>query len=165
MNCIEPISYSLRVPVEPAQAFGFFVDEIARWWPRDNTFAGVQGDQSLVETIAIEPHVGGNWFEQQRNGRRLSWGDVRVCDPPHRLVLGWQITPRGLPEPDHRKASTVELNFRQEASEKTIVHLQHRDLERHGDDSGRAWRTAMASDEGWKKLLECYAERLTESKR
>jgi uncharacterized protein YndB with AHSA1/START domain len=81
---------------------------------------------------------------------------VRVWDPPRRLVLTWQITPEGLPEPDSSKASEVEVRFVDEGLATTRVELEHREFARHGEDGGAIWRAGMDSTEGWTKFLDRY---------
>lgn len=107
------------------------------------------------ETV-VEPREGGRWFERTTDGVETDWGRVLAWDPPHRLVLTWQITHEGLPEPDSNKASEVEVRFVGEGPATTRVELKHREFARHGDECGAIWRAGMDSTEGWTKFLDRY---------
>ena len=77
-------------------------------------------------------------------------------EPPSRLVLAWQISPRREPEPNPERASTIELRFDAEGEELTRVTLEHRDFDRHGEGAGE-YRAALASEQGWPYILGRYA--------
>jgi hypothetical protein len=49
---------------------------------------------------------------------------VLVWDPPDRLVITWQISPRREPEPNPAKASEVEVRFGAEGDGRTSVRLE-----------------------------------------
>jgi uncharacterized protein YndB with AHSA1/START domain len=147
---------TVTVPVPVEHAFAVFADGMGSWWPRENTFARVFGKADAFETVVVEPKEGGRWFERTTDGVEADWGRVRVWDPPRRLVLTWQITPEGLPEPDSSKASEVEVRFVDEGLATTRVELEHREFARHGEDGGAIWRAGMDSTEGWTKFLDRY---------
>jgi uncharacterized protein YndB with AHSA1/START domain len=144
---------SVNAPVD--RAFAVFTEQIGRWWPAANTFSG-----EMFETVALEPRAGGRWFERATNGREVAWGRVLAWEPPHRIVLTWQIGPDGLPEPDPDKASEVEVRFTPDGSERTRVDIIHSSFERHGNEGGAIWRAAMASEQGWSYFLRLYANSL-----
>lgn len=77
-------------------------------------------------------------------------------EPPHRLLLSWQITPYFAPEPDPAKASEIEIRFSAETEQRTHVVLEHRALERHGDD-WQMLRDAVDAPDGWPDDLERFA--------
>ena len=104
----------------------------------------------------IEPRVGGHCIEHGPNGFRLDWGTVLTWQPPERLSMLWQIGPQRVPEPNPASASTLEVNFVPKPSSKTLVQVEHRGFEKHGE-AGEAYRDAMASKYGWQFVLARYA--------
>ncbi len=141
---------TVSAPIE--RAFAVFTEEMGRWWPAANTFA-----KDRFETVQIEPRTGDRWFERASNGSETAWGRVLDWQPPHSLVLTWQITQDGQPEPDPRKASEVDVRFAAETPERTRVAVTHRAFERHGEAAAETWRAAMASPPGWDQFLRLYA--------
>lgn len=140
---------TVECPLE--EAFARFVDDLARWWPREYTWSG-----DVLEKIGIEPREGGMCFEVGPHGFRCDWGRVLAFEPPHRLELSWQIGPNREPVPDEQAASTVELRFAPEGDQATRVEFEHRGFERHGE-SADAYREALASEQGWPYILGRYA--------
>jgi hypothetical protein len=142
---------SISLPIE--RAFAFFTQDMSRWWPKANTFA-----KDNFEVVKIEPHEGGRWYERDQDGSETDWGHVAGWNPPHQIILTWQISPQGLPETDPTKASEVEVRFFAESGSKTRVEIEHRHFERHGEEAGNIWYTAMDSqDGGWPYFLDLYA--------
>ena len=146
---VEPIRLSQQLPVPPADAFATFTERMAAWWPPDATWS-----REALESIGIEPRVGGFCFERGPHGLRLDWGRVTTWEPPHRLVFSWQIGPHRTPEPNPAHASEVEVRFDDDGGASRMT-LQHRGFERHGADAA-AYRDAMASDAGWPHLLDRF---------
>lgn len=149
------IRHTVTVPIPLERAFERFTEGIGSWWPVENTFS-----KESFETVIIEQNEGGRWYERDNDGRETPWGRVVAWEPPHRIVLTWQITPQGLPEPDPNKASEFEVRFApksQSTQPTTRVEIDHRAFERHGNEGGAIWREAMDSEEGWPKFLGRYA--------
>jgi uncharacterized protein YndB with AHSA1/START domain len=154
----QTVRRTIRLRVSPDRAFAVFTQEMGRWWPIENTFANVALRQpAAFRTVVVEPSSGGRWFERTTDGDEIDWGRVIAYEPPHRLVLTWQITPIGQPEPDASKASQVEIRFMPVETAVTDVHLEHRDFERHGPEGASIWRQAMESRDGWDKFLDRFA--------
>jgi uncharacterized protein YndB with AHSA1/START domain len=84
-----------------------------------------------------------------RLGRVLAW------EPPHRLVLRWDITAQWQPDPEI--ANEVEIRFIPEGPEVTRVELEHRRIERYGDKA-ETMRTAFDSPGGWSGILAEFAQ-------
>jgi uncharacterized protein YndB with AHSA1/START domain len=147
---VEPIRISHRLPVPPEDAFATFTDRIAAWWPHDATWSG-----EALESIGIEPRIGGFCFERGPHGLRLDWGRVMAWEPPHRLAFSWQIGSDRTPAPNPAHASEVEVRFEPESAATTRVTLEHRGFERHAGDPA-AYRDAMASASGWPLILERF---------
>ena len=149
----EPIRQVVTVPVPVERAFAAFTD-LASWWPREYTWAA-----DTLEDIGLEPRQGGHCYERGPYGFTCHWGRVLTWEPPARLELAWQIAPDRVPEPNPANASEVELRFSPDDPSGTRVELEHRAFDRHGD-AGGAYRNAMASPQGWPRLLDRYAASL-----
>jgi uncharacterized protein YndB with AHSA1/START domain len=126
-----------------------FTAGFARWWPATHSIGAVP----LSEAV-IEPRVGGRWFERGTDGSECDWGRVLVWEPPHRVVLGWQIDANFKFDPD--VTTEVEVRFVADGDRSTRVELEHRHLERLGPQ-GEILRQKVSSPQGWGKLLELYA--------
>lgn len=144
---IAPIRRTVHTKAPPTKAFGIFAGQIGRWWPKGN---GV-GAQPLVEVV-IEPGVGGRWFERDAEGRETQWGCVLAWDPPERLILGWQLNREKWFDPD--LITEVELTFSAAPDGGTDVSLEHRNLERFGQDAVQ-WLSSIGG--GWTQKLGEYA--------
>ncbi|HZZ33193.1 MAG TPA: SRPBCC family protein [Phenylobacterium sp.] len=144
---IAPIRHATHTKAPPAKAFEIFTGQIGRWWPRGN---GV-GAQPLVEVV-LEPGVGGRWFERDAAGHETQWGRVLDWDPPGRLVLAWQLNREKRFDPD--LVTEVELTFTTAADGGTNVALEHRKLERFGQDSVQ-WLASIGG--GWSQKLGEFA--------
>jgi len=149
-----PIVRTITVAVAVERAFDCFVEELGRWWPGAYTWSG-----DVLEKIAIEARPGGHCFEIGPNGFRCDWGTVQVLEAPERIIFSWQINYDRTPQPDPRKAGSVEVRFapQDEDQDLTQVTLTHRDFERCGADA-QAYRAALDSLEGWTFILEQYKE-------
>lgn len=147
----ELLVLSQHVDLEPERAFVVFVDEIDRWWPRDYTWG-----QDKVEKVAIDARFGGLCTEKTGDGASATWGTVLSLSRPSHIVFAWQIKPNREPEPDEATASRVDVRFQPAEGGGTDVLLVHRDFPRHGE-GWEAYKTRMASKEGWPRLIALYA--------
>jgi uncharacterized protein YndB with AHSA1/START domain len=145
----DPVRHEVTVPVTVADAFDVFTAELVRWWPREFTWS----QDGLVD-IRIDPEQDGACYEIGPHGFRCDWGRVLQWDPPHRVVISWQITPDRVPEPDPSRASEVEVSFESVNSRPSRVVLEHRAFERHGRGAPE-YRAGM--ERGWAYLLDRYA--------
>ena len=137
-------------------AFHAFTRELGAWWPGAYTFSG-----EAFATAEVEPRAGGRWYERDASGSELAWGEVRAWEPPSRLVLSWRVAADRTQEPPER-ASEVEVRFLAEEEGRTRVVLTHRDFARHGGGA-ETMRTGMASEQGWRLLLDRFAAYLHEA--
>jgi uncharacterized protein YndB with AHSA1/START domain len=145
---IAPIVKSVVVPLSADRAFELFTRDIGRWWkPGANIAKGDFAD------IVIERQAGGRWFEVNAQGVETQWGKVIAFDPPHRLLLGWQLTAEFKFDPDF--STEVEVRFEPQASGETQVTLEHRQLERFGD---AAPKVAASVTDGWGTMVARYAD-------
>jgi len=131
-------------------AFDVFVEQ--SWWPvATHHLAEPAGTR-----VVLEPFVGGRWYEVSADGHETDWGTVLAWQPPHRLLLTWQIAPGWTYEPDPAKASEIEVRFTAEDPERTRVTLAHRHLERYGEHAERM-RQVLERPTGAVEPLRYYA--------
>jgi uncharacterized protein YndB with AHSA1/START domain len=148
---IAPVRKTITVAASPERAFEVFTAEFDTWWPRTHHIGTAPMKKAIVEGRA-----GGRCYAEQVDGTECDWGSVLVWEPPHRLVIAWQIDGRWQYEPDLAKASEVEVRFTREADGSTRVDLEHRQFDRHGGD-GAAIRAAVDAAGGWGGLLALFA--------
>jgi uncharacterized protein YndB with AHSA1/START domain len=141
-------SITVDAPIE--RAFSVFTDGIGIWWPPEHHI--LQGE--LAEMV-FEPYVGGHVYDRAADGRECRWARVLAYDPPTRVVISWDINLEWQIETDHQKTSEVEVRFTAEDPERTLVELEHRNIDRHGDGWERM-RDAVGSPDGWS--LQGFAE-------
>jgi uncharacterized protein YndB with AHSA1/START domain len=134
-------SVTVAVPVE--RAFHVFTEGIATWWPL-RTHAV---DTERSDTVVMEGRVGGRLFERTPAGEEHLWGTVTAWEPPHRIVYSWH------PGRGEESAQEVEVRFSPE-DEGTRVDVRHWGWEKLGD---RMTETVASYDEGWDKVIACYA--------
>ncbi|PRH88753.1 ATPase [Labrys okinawensis] len=143
-------SIVVEAPIE--RAFKVFTEQFGRFKPREHNLLGID----IAETV-FEPRVGGNIYDRGIDGSECRWARVLAYEPPHRVLLSWDISPRWQIETDPEKTSEWEVQFIAETASRTRVELEHRKLERHG----QGWegeRDAVASDQGWPLYLRRFAE-------
>lgn len=140
----------VAAPLE--RAFQVFTQEFDRIKPREHNMLGVD----IAETV-FEARVGGSVYDRGVDGSECRWARVLVFEPPHRIVISWDISPRWQVETDVTKTSEVEVRFIAETPERTRVELEHRNLDRHGP-GWEGVRDGVADDGGWRLYLMRYAE-------
>jgi uncharacterized protein YndB with AHSA1/START domain len=145
-----PVRKSIRVNANAARAFDAFANNITRWWPPSHTILKAP----LKETI-IEPFAKGRWYQVGEDGSECDTGYVMAWEPPHRLLLAWQLNPDWQFDPN--LITEVEVKFIAEGECATRVELEHRHLERMGAKAETA-RTAIDSPNGWSAILEAYRQ-------
>ena len=135
-------------PLTPV--FEVFTRELADWWPQEYTFS----DQRLAGA-SIEHLEGGAWFEVDVDGNRTDWGQVRVWEPPDRLVVSWRVGSQRTQE-DPENASEVEVQFESLGASVTQVRVEHRDFEKHGAGAKELF-DGMSSEQGWRRILADFS--------
>jgi uncharacterized protein YndB with AHSA1/START domain len=148
---IAPVVRSITVSVPVERAFHVFTDSFTTWWPVEYHI----GEADFVEAV-LEPREGGRWFERGADGSECEWGRVLTWQPPHRLVVTWQINGQWQYDPDPAHASEVEVRFNALGPEQTVVELEHRFIDRLVDNV--AARAALSDTSGWTGILERYAK-------
>lgn len=103
--------------------------------------------------VVIEPRVGGRWYEVGVDGSECDWGRVLAYEPPHRIVLAWQLDAQWRYDPE--LVTEVEVRF-SAVEGGTLVELEHRNLERYGAAAEQV-RSAIDSDGGWPRELRLFA--------
>ena len=150
----EASSYAVRktltinAPIE--HAFRVFTEGHGKWWPLDTHHIG----KVAAATAVIEPHVGGRWYERGIDGTECEWGKVLAWEPPHRLVLAWQITADW--RYDLTLQTEVEVTFVADGPGRTRLELEHRHLDRYRDQAG-VMRSIFDSEGGWTGILARFA--------
>jgi uncharacterized protein YndB with AHSA1/START domain len=134
---------SITVEASIARAFSMFTDGIGSWWPPENHIL-----QAELAKMVFEPREGGHIYDRGVDGSESRWARVLAYDPPSRVVFSWDINPRWQIEDDPEKTSEVEVRFTAEGSERTLVELEHRNLDRHGE-GWEQMRDAVGSPNGW----------------
>jgi uncharacterized protein YndB with AHSA1/START domain len=140
----------VEAPIE--RAFSVFTAEMGSWWPPDHHIMEAQ----LAEMV-FEPREGGYVYDRGVDGSECRWARVLVYEPPNRLVISWDINLQWQLETDPEKTSEVEVRFVAEASDRTRVELEHRNLERHGE-GWEQMRAAVGSPDGWDIGLKRFAD-------
>ena len=148
---IPPLHGTVTVSVPLEHAFRIFTDSIHTWWPAQYHIGQADMDKAI-----LEPREGGRWYEQGVDGSECDWGRVLAWEPPHRLVLTWQINGQWQYDPDPQHASEIEVRFTPDGPEQTTVELEHRLLDRLVD--GQAIRDALVGGGGWTAMLELFAK-------
>ncbi|MCM5682739.1 SRPBCC family protein [Schlegelella sp. S2-27] len=136
---------TVTIEAPAAHVFSVFVERIDAWWPRKNRIGRTE---SFVATI--EPRVGGRWYERGDDGSECDWGVVLAWEPPHRLLLSWNIDAQWQYNPSF--VTEVEVRFVEQTPEFTRVELEHRKLERYAE-SAETMRGIFDSEQGWHGTL------------
>src|SRR5213083_1757222 len=119
-------SIVVEAPIE--RAFRVFTGQFGRFKPPEHNMLGVE----IAETV-FEPRVGGQVYDRGVDGSECHWARVLAYEPPRRVVISWDLSPRWQVETDPAKTSEVEVRFVSESPERTRVEVEHRHLDRHGD--------------------------------
>ena len=150
MTLLTAVRNEVTVPLPPQQAFELFTDGLDRWWMRSHTIG-----ESPMQRAVLEPELGGRWYEIDEDGSQHDWGRVLAWEPPHRLVLAWQITADWAYDP--ALVTEVEVTFTAAGPDATTVTVEHRNLDRFGA-SGEQMYAVFSSPNGWPGLLRRYTE-------
>jgi uncharacterized protein YndB with AHSA1/START domain len=140
----------VQSPIE--RAFSVFTDEMGSFKPPEHNMLGVE----IAETV-FEPRAGGRVYDRGTDGSECHWARVLAYEPPDRVVISWDISPRWQIETDLEKTSEVEVRFIAEAPDRTRVELEHRNLDRNGD-GWEALREGVDGADGWPLYLQRFAD-------
>ena len=146
MAAIDPLRYEFRVECSPEEAFRLWTAEAGVWWPMATHSISGEPDARLM----IEAHAGGRVFERLPDGRELDWGKVVVCEPPCLLICEWLVGDT---------TTELEVSFRSDGEQATLVELEHRGWERFGDEGPQRRRINQG---GWDVVVPLYVARCGE---
>jgi uncharacterized protein YndB with AHSA1/START domain len=146
------IRHEIVVDAPIDRAFRVFTEDFGAFKPREHNLLAAE----IAETV-FEPRVGGHVYDRGVDGSECRWARVLAYEPPTRVVISWDISPRWQVETDPERTSEVEVRFVAETPERTRLELDHRHLDRHGD-GWEAVREGVDSDGGWPLYLSRYAE-------
>jgi len=139
----------VNAPIE--RAFAVFTERFGDIKPPEHNLLA----EPIVETV-LEPWVGGYIVDRAADGSECRWARILVFEPPNRLVFSWDISPRWQLETDPDLTSEVEVRFVADGPERTLVELEHRNLDRHGT-GWEAVSEGVEGDQGWPLYLARYA--------
>jgi uncharacterized protein YndB with AHSA1/START domain len=139
----------VAAPVE--RAFRVFTEDFGRFKPPEHNLLGVD----IAETV-FEPREGGHLYDRGVDGSECRWARVLAYEPPHRVVISWDINAQWRIETDLERTSEVEVRFIAETPERTRVELEHRNLDRHGD-GWEGVREGVGGEGGWPLYLQRFA--------
>ena len=145
------IRKSIVVDASIERAFKVFTEGFGSFKPPEHNLLGV-----AVAATVFEPRVGGHLYDRGVDGSECRFARVLAYEPPHRVVISWDISPQWQLETDPDKTSEVEVRFTAETAARTRVDLEHRNLERHGS-GGEGVREGVGGDEGWPLYLQRFA--------
>ena len=134
------------------RAFSVFTERFGSFKPPEHNMLAVE----IAETV-FEPRAGGYLYDRGVDGSECRWARVIAYEPPHRVLLSWDISPQWQLETDPKKTSEWEVRFFSETPERTRVEVEHRNLERHGA-GWEAVRDGVAAPDGWPLYLQRFAE-------
>ena len=148
-------SIVVEAPIE--RAFRVFTDDFGSFKPPEHNLLQVE----VAETV-FEPRAGGYLYDRGVDGSESRWARVLAYEPPHRVLLTWDISPQWQLETDPDRTSEWEGRFIAETPERTRVELEHRNLDRHGD-GWEGVREGVAGAEGWPLYLKRFGARVAET--
>jgi hypothetical protein len=123
-----------------------------RWLSRDGSGTNV------FDEVTMRAWLDRFWSKTLAvDGSECRWARVLAYEPPNRVLLSWDISPRWRIETDPDKTSEWEVRFTAETAHRTRVELEHRKLDRHGD-GWQGVRDGVAGDQGWPLYLQRYAD-------
>lgn len=141
---VAPVVKNVEVALPPEDAFAFFTERIAEWFPFKTHSIG----EDQVETVILEPGTGGRILERWRDGTEYDWATFTAWDPPRRFVMDWR------PNPDPGPTTEIEVVF-SPSDTGTLVELTHRGWERLG---AAAAEMRADYDTGWTLVLGNYTQ-------
>lgn len=97
---VEPIVHEFDLDCAPERAFEVYAYRIGEWWDPAYT-----ANPQTLETVTIEPAVGGRVFATHREDGEHDWGRVTAWEPGRRLAYTSTLAQ------DQRRPSEVTVQF------------------------------------------------------
>jgi hypothetical protein len=97
---MSPIVHEYRLRCSAEDAFAIYTRRIGEWWDARYT-----ANAETLETVTIEPRVGGRVFAVHRDIGDDDWGEVTVWEPGRRLVHTFTLAQ----DPQHPSEVAVEF--------------------------------------------------------
>jgi uncharacterized protein YndB with AHSA1/START domain len=152
MSTQASVKHSIVVDAPIARAFEVFTKDFGRFKPPEHNLLRVE----IAETV-FEPRVGGYLYDRGIDGSECRWARVLAYEPPNRVLLTWNISPRWQLEANPDNVSEWEVRFTAETPGRTRVEIEHRKLERHGE-GWEGIRDGVTGDRGWPLYLKRYED-------
>jgi hypothetical protein len=95
-----PIAHERSLLCSPRDAFAAYTDAIGEWWDPRYT-----ANAETLQTVTIEPRVGGRVYAVHSDIGKHDWGEVSVWEPDSRLVHTFTLAQ------DQRHPSEVAVEF------------------------------------------------------
>jgi uncharacterized protein YndB with AHSA1/START domain len=146
---IAPVRKTVRVKVPIADAFQTFTSGLTRWWPHNNGIG-----KKPIQKVLMETRLGGRWLEIAEDGTETVIATIILWEPPHRLVVLWQVNAQW--KPDAAMKSEADVRFTAGGPDVTHVELLHHKFETMGTEAGASLRSDVAR--GWPGLMERFAK-------
>ncbi len=77
----QPIRHQLQLTVSAAVAFDTYAARIGEWWP-----PAYSAGADTLQTVVIEPRLGGRVYERHAGGQEYDWGRVTEWGPGEALA-------------------------------------------------------------------------------
>jgi uncharacterized protein YndB with AHSA1/START domain len=115
---VAPVKQSIVVEAPIERAFKVFTEDFGSFKPPEHNLLRV----AIAETV-FERRVGGYIYDRDTDGSECRWARVLAYEPPHRVLLSWNISPQWQIETDPEKTSEWEVRFTAETPNRTRVEL------------------------------------------
>jgi hypothetical protein len=139
----QPILIEFQLPCSAVEAFDLYAQRIGSWWPSRFT---AHGDG--LETIIIEPAIGGRVYERGHDGSVCDWGVVRSYEAGSELVHSFHLAQ------DAQHPSEVAVHFTG-APAGCHMRFEHRGWTADNVHERRKFESAGG---GWDVVLGSFVE-------
>jgi uncharacterized protein YndB with AHSA1/START domain len=137
------VKRQIVVDAPAERAFSVFTEGIETWWDPSHHLL-----EAELKEMVFEPRVGGHIIDRGVDGSEDRWSRVLAYEPPTRVVFSWDISLSWKRETDPAKCSEIEVTFTEDAPGRTLVTLEHRHLDRHGE-GWEQMAAAVGAPNGW----------------
>jgi Activator of Hsp90 ATPase homolog 1-like protein len=137
----EPIAFEYPLRCSPADAFDTYTRRIGDWWDPRYT-----ANAETLESVTIQPRVGGRVYATHGDLGEHDWGEVSVWEPGRRLVHTFTLAQ----DPQHPSEVAVEFVADDGDPERCTVRFAHGGW----TDANSAVREKFGD---WQVMLERFA--------